>query len=187
VLKKSKLVPDDAKLRLKAFLSEDEDQDPAATYDAPEANAYEFQSQGIVDMLMDLIKKFREELATLEKEERNSRNAYEMLMQDLTSSIENSQEGLEKDRGDKAKALKNKAGAEGDLVDTTTVRDDDQKYLDDTTATCAQSRRTLKHANHSAPRKLRPLRRPLKLSRAKLSAALQRSTCQHCFSRQARH
>merc|ERR1719261_1928359 len=90
---------------------------------------------------MDLIKKFREELATLEKEERNSRNAYEMLMQDLTSSIENSQEGLEKDRGDKAKALKNKAGAEGDLVDTTTVRDDDQKYLDDTTATCAQKQK----------------------------------------------
>merc|ERR1719420_499837 len=61
-----------------------------------------------------------------------------MIMSDLDSQLTNAKAGLEKDRTDKANALKAKAGAEGDLVDTTTVRDEDQKYLDDTTATCAQ-------------------------------------------------
>jgi len=137
-VKASKLVPDEAKQRIEAFLAEDGEQDPEATYTAPEANAYEFQSSGIVDMLMDLLRKFGDERTALEKEEANSRNAFEMLMGDMTSQIDNSQRGLDKDRLDKAKALKNKAGAEGDLEDTTTSRDDDQKYLDDMTATCAQ-------------------------------------------------
>merc|ERR1711937_688266 len=38
----------------------------------------------------------------------------------------------------KAKKLQAKADAEGDLADTIATRDDDQKYLDDLTATCAQ-------------------------------------------------
>ena len=45
-----------------AFLSTEEG--------APEANAYEFQSQGIVDMLQKLLDKFGEELDKLEKEEK---------------------------------------------------------------------------------------------------------------------
>merc|ERR1719453_1044103 len=61
-----------------------------------------------------------------------------MLMSDLDSQIANSKAGLEKDRADKAKALKAKAAAEGDLVDTTAIRDEDQKFLDDTSAECAQ-------------------------------------------------
>merc|ERR1719498_1736636 len=87
---------------------------------------------------MDLLRKFKDERTALEKEEMNSRAAYEMLMSDLTFAVETAEEGLDKDKQDKAKALKNKAGAEGDLTDTITSRDDDQKYLDDTTATCAQ-------------------------------------------------
>merc|ERR1719265_1934347 len=89
-------------------------------------------------MLMDLLRKFKDERTALEKEEANSRNAYEMLMSDLTFAVETAEQGLEKDKQDKAKALKNKASAEGDLTDTITTRDDDQKYLDDTTATCEQ-------------------------------------------------
>merc|ERR1739845_275947 len=38
----------------------------------------------------------------------------------------------------KAKKLQAKADAEGDLKDTTTTRDEDQKYLNDLTATCEQ-------------------------------------------------
>jgi len=137
-LKSSNLVPDYAKQRIEAFLAEDEDQDPEATYSAPEANAYEFQSQGILDMLNDLIRKFKDERTTLEKEEADSRNAYEMLMNDMTKQVEFAEEGIEKDKQDKTKAMKAKAEAEGDLEETITTRDDDQKYLDDTSATCAQ-------------------------------------------------
>merc|ERR1719298_220656 len=89
-------------------------------------------------MLEDLLRKFTDERTDLEKEETSSRQAFEMLMSDLDSQIKNSQAGLEKDRTDKAKALKDKAAAEGDLVDTTATRDEDQKFLDDTSAECAQ-------------------------------------------------
>merc|ERR1712118_214882 len=61
-----------------------------------------------------------------------------MGMSDMDSQIANAQAGLEKDREDKAKALKAKAATEGDLADTIVVRDEDQKFLDDTMATCTQ-------------------------------------------------
>jgi cell division septum initiation protein DivIVA len=135
-LKRLQLIPDEAKRSIDAFLA----QDPASGMDyvAPEANAYEFQSTAIVDMLEDLLRKFIDERTALEKEETSSRQNFEMLMSDMDSQIANANAGLEKDKVDKAKALKAKASAEGELGDTITVRDEDQKYLDDTTATCAQ-------------------------------------------------
>jgi len=143
-LKHDKLIPDDAKRTIDAFLEQGAqstvDQSPGdgMEYAAPEANAYEFQSSGIVDMLADLLRKFTDERTKLEKEETNSVQQFEMLISDLDSQIANAQAGLDKDRTDKAKALKDKAAAEGDLADTTTVRDEDQKFLDDTSATCTQ-------------------------------------------------
>lgn len=135
-LKHLQLIPQEAKRSIDAFLA----QDPASGMDyvAPEANAYEFQSSGIVDMLADLLRKFVDERTSLEKEEANSRQQFEMLMSDMDSQIANSKAGLEKDRADKAKALKAKAAAEGEMADTITVRDEDQKFLDDTSAECAQ-------------------------------------------------
>merc|ERR1719171_2382416 len=127
-LKDFDIVPDDAKRTIDSFLSQ------ASTMDdqAPEANAYEFQSSGIIDMLKDLHTKFTEERTKLEKEETESRQYYEMLMSDLDSEIENAQAGVDKDSDDKAKALEAKASAEGELSDTITVRDEDEKYLADT-------------------------------------------------------
>jgi len=130
------LIPDEAKRALTAFMA----QDPDAGLDvsAPEANAYEFQSQGILDMLADLLKKFVDERTTLEKEETDSRHAYEMLMQDLTTQVANADASKDQKKESKAKTLAAKATAEGDLSDTITTRDDDTKYLEDMTATCAQ-------------------------------------------------
>merc|ERR1719191_1879611 len=132
-LKDFDIIPDEAKRSIDSFLSQ-----PGMDYQAPEANAYEFQSSGIVDMLKDLQTKFIAERTALEKEETESRQYYEMLMSDLDSEIANAQAGVDKDTDDRAKALKAKASAEGELSDTITVRDDDRKYLDDTTATCEQ-------------------------------------------------
>merc|ERR1719265_457831 len=133
-LKDFDIVPDEAKRSIDSFLSQSSGMDDQA----PEANAYEFQSSGIIDMLKDLHTKFTEERTKLEKEETESRQYYEMLMSDLDSEIENAQAGVDKDSDDKAKALKAKASAEGELSDTITVRDEDRKYLEDTTATCEQ-------------------------------------------------
>merc|ERR1711904_654906 len=95
-------------------------------------------SGGILDMLEKLIREFVDERTTAEKEETESLQAFEMLMSDLDSQIKNANALLEKAKADKTKALKDKAAAEGEMADTITVRDEDQKFLDDTTATCAQ-------------------------------------------------
>merc|ERR1711862_111021 len=93
---------------------------------------------GIIEMLEKLLDKFIDERTVLEKEEMNSKHAYDMLMQDLTAQIEQATQDRDEKAETKAKKLQAKADAEGDLVDTTTTRDADQKYLDDLTATCEQ-------------------------------------------------
>merc|ERR1719207_426654 len=147
-LKSLNLIPKEAKRAIDVFLAQDPDEGLAVS--APEANAYEFQSQGIIDMLQKLLDKFSDERTTLEKEETNSRHAYEMLIQDLTAQVENATASRDEKAETKAKKLQAKADAEGDLQDTITTRDDDQKYLEDLTATCEQkasdfeSRQTLR-------------------------------------------
>merc|ERR1719498_1870450 len=74
-----------------------EEEDIAAA-SAPEANAYEFQSSGVIDMLSKLLDKFIEERTALEKTEANSKNAYQLLMQDLKAQLSQAV----KDRGSKA-------------------------------------------------------------------------------------
>merc|ERR1712079_992708 len=79
-----------------------------------------------------------DERTVLEKEEMNSQHAFDMLIQDLTAQLEQAKQDREEKAETKAKKLQAKADAEGDLVDTTTTRDADQKYLDDLVATCEQ-------------------------------------------------
>jgi len=64
-LKNLNLIPDSAKKIIGAFLSTEDDVVDEA---APEANAYEFQSHGVVEMLEKLLDKFIDERTTLEKE-----------------------------------------------------------------------------------------------------------------------
>merc|ERR1712086_245548 len=103
-----------------------------------EASGYDFQSSGIVEMLEKLLDKFIAERTTLEKEEMNAKQAYEMLMQDLNAQLDQAKSDVEIKSETKAKKLQAKATAEGDVADTTTTRDEDQKYLTDLTATCEQ-------------------------------------------------
>merc|ERR1719277_2573256 len=130
------LIPQEAKQVISAFLAQDPDEGLAVG--APEANGYEFQSGGVIEMLEKLLDKFVAERTTLEKEEANSKHAYEMLMQDLTAQIDQAKSDVEIKSETKAKKLQAKATAEGDVADTTTTRDEDQKYLNDLVATCEQ-------------------------------------------------
>merc|ERR1719380_179348 len=138
-VKSLKLVPEHAKKVISAFLAQGDElgQDPMSV-SAPQANAYEFQSQGIVDMLEKLKDKFEDERTDLEKEESNARHAYEMLIQDLTAQIETATEDREAKAQEKASKLQKAAEDKGDLADTTATRDADQTYLDDLVAECTQ-------------------------------------------------
>jgi len=135
-LKSLKLIPAEAKKAIDAFLQQDPDEGLAVS--APEANAYEFQSGGVIEMLEKLLDKFIAERTTLEKEEMNSKHAYDMLMQDLKAQIAQATQDRDEKAEFKAETLQSKADAQGDLQDTTSTRDADQKYLDDLTATCEQ-------------------------------------------------
>merc|ERR1719364_127046 len=135
-LQEVNFIPKEAKHSIDIFLAQDPDETLAIS--APEANAYEFQSQGIIDMLQKLLDKFIDERTALEKEESNSRHAYEMLKQDLEAQIEQATKQRDEKADTKAKKLQAKADAEGQLQDTTSTMEDDKKYLEDLTATCEQ-------------------------------------------------
>jgi hypothetical protein len=129
-LKNQKLIPEEAKRAIDAFLAQDTE------LGAPEANAYEFNSQGIIDMLQKLLDKFEDERVQLEKEEQEKRHSYQMLMQDRKNQEDHAKATVEEKSGIKAKKLQSKAEAEGNLQDTTATRDDDKAYLEDLVATC---------------------------------------------------
>merc|ERR1719482_368020 len=133
----SSIIPAESKKAIDSFLAQDPDDENLAVA-APEANAYEFQAQGIVDMLTKLGAKFEDERTELEKEEMNARHAFEMLSQDLKAQIDQATQARTEKAEAKAKAPQAAADAKGDLQDTTSTRDDDSKYLSDLTATCEQ-------------------------------------------------
>jgi uncharacterized protein YoxC len=117
---------------------------------APEANAYEFQSGGVVDMLSKLQDQFSGEKRKLEKEELGAQQAYEQVYQQLSDDIENAEFEINKKTKLRAETEENKAQLEGDLKQTTADRDEDQKYLEETEALCTQ-----KTADFEARQKLR--------------------------------
>merc|ERR550514_58437 len=131
-----RLVPSETKGALASFLQ----QDPSATYSAPEANAYEFQSGGIVDMLEKLKGQFKKQKLQLEEDEMTAQHGYESIMQELTDNIENAEAEIARKSKVKAEREQDRADAEKDLASTTADRDEDQKFLDDTTALCTQKR-----------------------------------------------
>jgi cell division septum initiation protein DivIVA len=137
-LTKLSLIPPEAKVAITAFLQQEPDNSEMLAVTAPEANAYDFQSSGIIEMLEKLLDKFVDERTVLEKEETNSKHAYDMLMQDLNAQIAQAERDRDEKAEAKANALHAKAEAEGDLKETTASRDEDAKYLAELTATCEQ-------------------------------------------------
>merc|ERR1719217_1834469 len=132
----SKLFPAEARHTLEAFLSMGSGE--VEKLGAPEANAYEFQSQAIVDMLSKLLGKFDDERTALEESETAAVQSFEMLAADLKNQLDAANTALTEKKEAKAKALQGAADSKGSLQDTVTTRDDDMKYTADLTATCEQ-------------------------------------------------
>jgi len=103
---------------------------------APEANAYEFQSATVVDMLEKLRSRFIEERHTLEKEEINRKHAYELLLQSLRDNIAHGEATRGKKVAAKAVSLQDAASAKGDLQETRTGKAADEAYLRDLNVGC---------------------------------------------------
>jgi len=141
-----KLIPAASKKALTSFLQ----QAPELEVSAPEANAYEFQSGGVVEMLEKLNDEFSTKKTELEKEELGAQQAFEQIMQQLADNIENAEFEIAKKTKHRAQTAEEKAQLEGDLAQTIKDRDEDQKYLDDTVALCTQ-----KTADFESRQKLR--------------------------------
>jgi prefoldin subunit 5 len=151
------LVPISTKKALAAFLQQPvADSIPDAmpadnmAVSAPEANAYEFQSGGVVDMLVKLEDEFKTKKADLEEEELKAQHAFTQIMQQLADNIENAEHEINKKTTLRAETEQQKAEAKGDLEATRQERSEDMTYKADTEALCAQ-----KTADFNARQKLR--------------------------------
>jgi uncharacterized protein YoxC len=151
------LIPIETKRALTMFLQQpvadsvpDAMPDDRLSYEAPEANAYEFQSGGVVDMLTKLEDEFKTKKADLEEEELKAQHAFAQIIQQLSDNIENADHEISKKTTKRAETEQSKADAEGDLASTMAERDEERTYKADTEALCA-----LKTSDFHSRQKLR--------------------------------
>jgi len=139
-LNEMSLIPASAKETINAFLQHGEEgsmEQLGMDMGAPEANGYEFQSHGVIDMLDKLVDKFTDERSNLEKEEANNKNAYTMLMQTLKAEIVQAIKDKHGKSLSKAKSLQLKADEKGDKKEEQAINKVDEKFLADLRATCS--------------------------------------------------
>jgi len=134
-------LPKDAKAALVAFLQQPSVEampDEMLSIRAPEAYSYEFQSGGVVDMLVKLKNQFDTQMRDCMKENLISKQAYEQMTQQLHDNIENAQNeiGMQEER--RAEHKKLKAQQEAEKAQTEEEKSADTKYLDETTILCDQ-------------------------------------------------
>jgi len=103
---------------------------------APEANAYEFQSTSVVDMLEKLRIRFQDERLVLEKEEMNKKAAFQQITQKLTDDINYAKDQSSAKSQAKSQAKQDAATAKGDLVESKASKSEDETYLRDTLGEC---------------------------------------------------
>merc|ERR1719359_2345581 len=108
-------VPEKAKRVIGSFLQRDPEALMQSQAGAPEADAYEFQSEGVIQMFDDLEHKMADERADGQKTEMNEKYTYDMLMQDF-------QNRMERTTGERERDIAEKAETEATLAE-------DEKYL----------------------------------------------------------
>jgi len=133
-VQKAPLLPTRSKAALESFLQAH--LSAGLSSGAPEANAYEFQSGGVVDMLEKLEARFKEELLALQKAEMSSKSNYQVLMQQLEDDIKADEATAAAKTAAKAGKLEDGASAKGDLRVAEGAKADDETRLADTNAEC---------------------------------------------------
>merc|ERR1719506_2289618 len=96
---------------------------------APEADAYEYQSEGVIQMFDDLEHKMADERADGQKGEMNRKHSYDMLMQDMVNRLDRTNDERARDAAEKAAKEQALADAQGEKADTEATLAEDEKYL----------------------------------------------------------
>jgi hypothetical protein len=134
-------MPLKAKRVLASFLETQDKEypvDPLAVT-APEANAYDFSSGGIVDMLKKLLVKFKDELAEIEKKEIVRKGAHDVQVGDLVGQIEAATQYRDREQATKSDRDRTAAEKKGLLADTQKAKADDEKYLATLESECSMA------------------------------------------------
>lgn len=103
---------------------------------APKANAYEFASGGVIEMLKSLEDKFNEEKSALEKEEQEAQFAFEKLLQNMQDNIENDTTIMKRRNATRDTERATSAEKSGEKKKTEDDKAADTKFLSDTTTEC---------------------------------------------------
>jgi septal ring factor EnvC (AmiA/AmiB activator) len=131
-----KRMPAKAKSLISAFLGLDD----ADSFEPPEANAYESQSGGIIEMLKKLKDEFRAKLGQCQKEEMNRAHAVNMVQQDLTDSIDNANKDIEEKTAEKEAKKEKIAEDKKELASTIEVKAADEHLLENLDVECEQKK-----------------------------------------------
>merc|ERR1719482_673697 len=107
---------------------------------SPEANAYEFQSGSIIDMLKKLRDDFSSKLGETQKEEMNAKHASDMVVQDLTDSVENAKKDLGEKTVEKENKAEEMARSKKELAQSVAGKKEDETTLKDTKAECFEKK-----------------------------------------------
>jgi len=132
----SPVMPPQAKHALVALLATVANGPEGIDVQAPEANAYESQSDGVIKMMEELRTRFRSEKSDLEKEEMTNRAAYQSIMQRLTDQIELAEQEVAQKTKFRAQRKADLAEDTGDLKDSQRIKAEDEKYLSDLNGLC---------------------------------------------------
>lgn len=134
-------VPEDVQRTVVAFLGM-QTGDDFLTREAPEANGYEFQSGGILELLKNLHADFKKQKSTAEKENMNQNHASFMMMQDLTDQVEGAKNDIAVKTQDKETKSQMLAETKKQLTSATADRDQNVAYLDDLKIECDEKSRS---------------------------------------------
>jgi peptidoglycan hydrolase CwlO-like protein len=135
----SQKMPERARELIASFLGfgEDEDEDGPG-YEAPEANAYEFQSGSIVSLMKSLLGDFRGKKNQCDKEEANAHHAHNMVMMDLANTVDDAKKDVESKTGTKSAKLAKAASLTKQKKGTEEALAEDESTLKDTEAECSE-------------------------------------------------
>merc|ERR1719326_1561718 len=131
-----KYVPEKAKRVINSFLQLDPESMLQSQVGAPQADAYEFQSEGVIQMFDDLEHKMADERSDGQKTEMNQKHSYDMLMQELVNRLERTKDERARDAAEKAAKEQQLADAQGEKADTEATLAEDEKYLTELRKMC---------------------------------------------------
>jgi hypothetical protein len=135
----SSRMPQKTKDLIASFLGEEDgdDDDDFGDYQAPEAHGYEFQSGNIITVMKQLLDEFRSKKAECDKEEANSKNAYDMVMLDLSDSIAATKKDVSSKTEMKASKQEKAASLKKEKAATESTHAEDESTLKDIDLECS--------------------------------------------------